>query len=196
MGCATDEDLIVFAIAAIVVKKHSTSNEKLEEFDRVISSSTLSDSHKKQLLDFFVQCYGYAEKFDDKFRGRYEPQFEKETMDLRTKFIQNTVLFRLRALYFHDMDYKELYEKFDEIFSYVSDPKETNDSNVIEMLTFETTKPQGPLLLSPSFVKEIRRDKLIRLLVEHGYEAESVMNEVEKLIDAAEDAQIFAQYNI
>lgn len=197
MGCSTDTDLIIHAIAAITVKKHGISNEKLGCYDRAIDNFSVNNSTKEQLLNFFLRCYCASKEFDDQYRGKFEPEFEVETRKIRSRFIQRTVV-NLRANYLHDMNYEELYSIISDIFDYETDDMVLDDTEVIRLLTFENEKDNLPksVILSPSYNKELRRDKLIKLLVDNGYEAESIMDFVEEVISDAENTQMFAQYDI
>jgi len=71
LGVNTSEDLIIHAIAALVVQRHQTSNALNKDFDMVQKDIQFSDGIDTKLLNFVLDAYIHAEPFKDGIHARF-----------------------------------------------------------------------------------------------------------------------------
>lgn len=71
LGVNTSEDLIIHAIAALVVQRHQTSNALNQDFDMVQKEVQFSKNIDAKLLNFVLDAYIQAEPFKDGIHARF-----------------------------------------------------------------------------------------------------------------------------
>ena len=87
LGVATSEELIVHAIAALVVHSHQKPNDKNEDFDMIQENISFSDSINSKLFNFVLDAYLNAKPFKGGIHARfgetipYEQKYMKQELD-------------------------------------------------------------------------------------------------------------------
>lgn len=204
LGAATNEDLIIHSIAAAVVKKHQLPNAALGNYDRMISDFKFNDNVKQEMLDFVLNCYGVAEKFDGGLHGRFQKTAPGNAEAMRQSFTDS--MLNVISAYTGEENLESIRNTVYSLFSYESPSLVLNEENInilrqklngesLEELNQKLANKEV-ILLSPEYNKVIKDHKLGSLLENDDKSSLLVKDFMEKLIASTDMSDYYAQYDI
>lgn len=204
LGSATNEDLIIHSIAAAVVKKHQLPNAALGNYDKMISDFQFNDNIKQEMLDFILNCYGVAERFDGGLHGRFQKTAPGNAEAMRQSFTDS--MLNIISTYTGEENLDSIRNVVYELFSYESPSLVLNEENINilrQKLNSESLDElnrklanKEVVLLSPEYNKVIKDYKLGRLLGDDVTTSTVVKEFMEKLIASTDMTDYYAQYDI
>ena len=206
LGASSDNDVIIHAIAALIVKQHSTANEKMGNFDKNVANFEFGDNIQQQLLDFVLSCYNNAEGFDGGIHGKFNKELEPGHAELMRNSFCDTMLLIINPYLNDERDVEKAKEVIYELFSY-ENPNLVLDKESIDILLkvldeeeckkIETKIAEGKdVLLTPSYNEELRKYKLFNFIQQKSIANEGVVKLFEQLIEKSKDEHYYVQYDI
>lgn len=201
LGAATNEDLIVHALAAVVVRKHQRPNSELSDYDKKISDLNFDSNVKQELLNFVLSCYGEASKFKDGLHGRFNKVVPGAAESMRQSYTDSIV--NIISAYTGEKNLDGIRNVIYNLITYETPDLvlDADNINILrqcligeELALLEKKVASGEsVLLSPEYNKVIRSYKLGSYLGENS----KVVNEfVTNLIDAGNNTDYYSQYDI
>ena len=93
LGVNQSEDLMIHAIASLVVNRHQASNAKNKEFDQAQENLSFSDNIDEKLLNFVLDAYLKAKPFEGGVHARFGRQIPHQQKYMRQALdnILNTI---------------------------------------------------------------------------------------------------------
>lgn len=206
LGAASDNDVIIHAIAALIVKQHSTANEKMGNFDKNVSNFEFGSDIQKQLLDFILACYNKADSFDGGIHGKFNKELEPGHAELMRNSFCDTMLLIINPYLKEEKDVEKAKEIINELFSYET-PSLILDKDSVDILLKvldeeeckkikEKINDGKDILLTPSYNEMIRKYKLLDFIKEKDIDSEGVVKLFEQLVDKSKNEHYYVQYDI
>ncbi len=204
LGSASNEDLIIHALAAVVVKKHQLPNAGLGNYDKMISNFEFNSNIQKNLLDFVLDCYGEAEKFDGGLHGRFSKKDAGSAEVMRQSFTDG--MLNIISAYTGEENLDSIRDVVYGMFTYETPNLVLSGENIIvlrsilqgeERLELERRIMNGEtILLSPEYNRALRNYQLSKLLENRKIESAKVGEFINGLMRSSEDPGYYSQYDI
>ena len=86
LGSESNEDLIIHALASVVVKKHQLPNDSLGNYDKMVSDFKFDENIKDKMLNFVLSCYGGADRFPEGLHARFSNSNMGSSESMRENF--------------------------------------------------------------------------------------------------------------
>lgn len=204
LGSESDEDLIIHALASVVVKKHQLPNDSLGNYDKMVSDFKFDENIKDKMLNFVLSCYGEADRFPEGMHARFSKNNLGSSESMRENFTDS--MLSIISAYTGDDELDNVRNVLYGLFSYDMPDLVLNSENINilrnnltgdDLAQLEAKIAMGEeVLLSPLYNKVIREEKLLSLLGNEG-EVSQVTNEfVRRLVKASESSNYYTQYDI
>lgn len=204
LGVSTNADLIAHAIAAMVVKKHQKSNAQLANYDKMISDFNFSESINDKMLDFVLNCYSKAERFEGGLHGRFKKIIPGDAEAMRISFTDS--MLNMISAYTGDANLEGVRDVIYGLFNYET-PNLILDDECVSILRhslngksleeFDKKVLAGDkIMLSPEYNSIIRKYRLGNLLESKNISSSVLEEFLTTLIRVGDNSDYYAQYDI
>ena len=204
LGSESNEDLIIHALASVVVKKHQLPNDSLGNYDKMVSDFKFDENIKDKMLNFVLSCYGGADRFPEGLHARFSNGNMGSSEFMRENFTDS--MLGIISAYTGDNDLDNVRNVLYGLFSYDMPDLVLSSENINilrnnltgeDLALLEAKIASGEeILLSPLYNKVIREEKLLSLLGNDGEVSQVTSEFVKRLIKASESSDYYTQYDI